>query len=205
MEIEYDALDAGIDPGGLRTRSNVRLLICYILDSLKKPIKRDYVITAMQKNGIANYFEIIDAFVDLKNKENIVLTDEEQDTFTVTKSGRLIASNLGEDLPLTIRERALSTICDLIAQEQNETENTAEIVKEKNGYMVECHIKGFETDLFSFRIYVPDAKQARLVKKNFQANPEIIYKMMVAAITRNSEFAGQTLEEIKGKGLRKQH
>ena len=52
MDTEYDALDAGIEPGGLRTRSNVRLLICYILNSLQKPIKKDYVITSMQKNGI---------------------------------------------------------------------------------------------------------------------------------------------------------
>ncbi len=204
MEIEYDALDAGIDPGGLRTRSNVRLLICYILDSLKKPIKRDYVITSMQKNGIANYFEIIDAFVDLRNKENIILIDEAQDTYTVSKSGRLIAANLGEDLPLTIRERALSAVCELMVQEQNETENTAEIIKQKNGYMVDCHIKGFESDLFSFQLYVPDSKQARLVKRNFQSNPEMIYKMMIASITGNAEFAEQTLEEIKTRGIRKQ-
>ena len=203
MDTEYDALDAGIEPGGLRTRSNVRLLICYILNSLQKPIKKDYVITSMQKNGIANYFEIIDAFVDLKNKENIVLTDESLDTYTVSSSGKLIASNLAEDLPKTIRERALSTVCDLMMQEQSAGENTTEIIKQKNGYMVDCHIKGGESDLFSFQIYVPDSKQARLVRRNFQSNPEMIYKMMIATVTGNSEFAEQTLEEIKNRGLRK--
>ena len=203
MDTEYDAFAAGIDPGGLRTRSNVRLLICYILDSLKKPIKKDHIITSMQKNGIANYFEIIDAFVDLKNKGNIIVTDNDQEIYTVSRSGRLIASSLGEDLPLTIRERALSTVCDLISQEQYETENTAEIVRQKNGYMVDCHIKGGENDLFSFQIYVPDTKQARLVKKNFQSNPEMIYKVMVAAITGNAEFAELTLEDIKNHGIKK--
>ena len=94
MDIEYDALDTGIEPGGLRTRSNVKLLICYILDSLRQPVKKELIITSMQKNGIANYFEIIDAFVDLKNKENIVLVDEENDLYTVSKSGKFIASNL---------------------------------------------------------------------------------------------------------------
>ena len=74
MDFEYDAIDAGIDPGGLRKRSNVRLLICYIIDSVRKPIKKDLVITAMQKNGIANYFEILDAFNDLQKKQNIIQT-----------------------------------------------------------------------------------------------------------------------------------
>ncbi len=203
MDIEYDALDTGIEPGGLRTRSNVKLLICYILDSLRQPVKKELIITSMQKNGIANYFEIIDAFVDLKNKENIVLVDEENDLYTVSKSGKFIASNLSDELPRTIRERTLSTICDLLAQEQSTKENTAEIIKQKTGYLVDCHIKGGESDLLSFSIYVPDSKQARLVKKNFQSNPEMIYKVMVAAITGNSEFAEQTLEDIKNKGLRK--
>lgn len=202
MENEYDAFDAGIEPGGLRTRSNVRLLICYILDSLKKPIKKDYVISAMQKNGIANYFELIDAFVDLRNKNNIIMTDETQELYTVTKTGRLIASNLGEDLPLTVRERALSAVCELLAQEQYTNENTAEIIKQKNGYVVDCHIKGGDNDLLSFQLFVPDSKQARLVKRNFQSNPEMIYKMMIAAITGNSEFAELTLEEIKKRGKR---
>lgn len=202
MENEYDAFDAGIEPGGLRTRSNIRLLICYILDSLKKPIKRDYVITSMQKNGIANYFEIIDAFVDLRSKENIELVDEAEDSYTVTKTGRLIAANLGEDLPKTIRERALSAVSELLLQEQNKNENTAEIVKSKHGYMVDCHIKGGDEDLFSFQIYVPDSKQARLVKRNFQSNPEMIYKMMIASITGNAEFAQQTLTEISERGIK---
>ncbi len=197
MDFEYDAIDAGIDPGGLRKRSNVRLLICYIIDSVKKPIKKDLVITAMQKNGIANYFEILDSFNDLQKKQNIIQTDVENDLFTVSKSGRLIAANLSDELPLTVRERAMSTVTELLMQERNETENVAEISKIKNGYMVDCHVKGEENDLFSFQLYVPDSKQARLVKKNFQSNAEMIYKMMIATITNNSEFAEQTLEEIR--------
>lgn len=197
MDSEYDAIDAGIDPGGLRKRSNVRLLICYIIDSVKKPIKKDLVITAMQKNGIANYFEILDAFNDLVSKQNIVITDEEQELCTVSRSGKLIASNLSDELPLTIRERAMSSVMELLMQERNEVENVVSINKIKSGYMVDCHVTGEESDLFSFQLYVPDSKQARLVKKNFQSNAEMIYKTMIAAITNNSEFAEQTLEEIK--------
>lgn len=196
MDTEYDAIDAGVDPGGLRKRSNVRLLICYIINSVKRPIKQDLVITAMQKNGIANYFEILDAFNDLEKKQNIILTDKDNDLYTVSASGKLIASNLSDDLPLTIRERAMSAVSELLMQERNERENVVTINKITNGYMVDCHITGEENDLFSFQLYVPDSKQARLVKKNFQSNAEMIYKMMIATITDNSDFAQQTLNEI---------
>lgn len=202
MDSEYDAIDAGVDPGGLRKRSNVRLLICYIINSVKKPIKKDLVITAMQKNGIANYFEILDAFNDLINKQNIDIIDEEKELCTVSRSGKLIASNLSDELPLTIRERAMSSVMELLMQERNEVENIVSINKIQSGYMVDCHVTGEENDLFSFQLYVPDSKQARLVKKNFQSNAEMIYKTMIAAITNNSDFAEQTLEEIKNSKKR---
>ena len=202
MDMEYDAIDAGVLPGGLRNRSNVRLLICYIIDSVKKPIRKDLVITAMQKNGIANYFEILDAFNDLQNKQNIIQADAEKDLYTVSKSGKLIAGNLSDELPITIRERAMATVTELLMQERNERENIAEIIKIKNGYMGDCHVKGEENDLFSFQLYVPDTKQARLVKKNFQSNAEMIYKMMIATITNNSDFAEKTLEDIENSKKR---
>lgn len=202
MDMEYDAIDAGVLPGGLRSRSNVRLLICYIIDCVKKPIGKDMVITAMQKNGVANYFEILDAFNDLQSKQNIIQTDSEKDLFTVSKSGKLIASNLSDELPATIRERAMETVTELLMQERNELENVAEITKIDKGYIVDCHIKGEENDLFAFQLYVPDSKQARLVKKNFQSNAEMIYKMMIATITNNSDFAEKTLEDIENSKKR---
>ena len=79
MDMEFDAIDAGIIPGGLRNRSNVRLLICYIINCVNKPVRKDLVITAMQKNGVANYFEILDAFNDLENKQNINQSDVQKD------------------------------------------------------------------------------------------------------------------------------
>ncbi len=196
MDFEYDAIDAGIDPGGLRKRSNVRLLICYIIYCVKKPVKKDFVITAMQKHGIANYFEILDAFNDLENKQNIVAADRDNDLYTVTKSGRLIAENLSDELPKSVREYAMQAVMELLTEERNQTENSAEITKVKNGFMVDCHIKGEDEDLLGFQLYVPDSKQARLVKKNFQSNAEMIYKIMIAAITNDSDFAVKTLEEI---------
>ncbi|MBQ5565914.1 MAG: DUF4364 family protein, partial [Clostridia bacterium] len=138
MDFDYDAIDAGIEPGGLRSRSNVRLLICYIMNSVNKPIKKDFIISAMQKNGIANYFEILEAFNDLHKKQNIVRTDSENDLFTVTKSGKLIAGNLSDDLPKSIRERAMASVTEPLMQERNETENVSEIKKLQNGYMVDC-------------------------------------------------------------------
>lgn len=196
--MEYDAFGSGIDPGGLRKRSDVRLLICYIIDSINTPLRKDVIVTVMQENGIANYFDILDAFNDLYKKQNIILVDKEKDLYTLSESGKLIASNLSGELPLTIRERAVASVLELLLREKSERENTVNIERIDTGYMVDCHIRGGESDLFSFQIYVPDSKQARIVKRNFQENAEQIYKTMIAAVTNNGDFAREALEEIAG-------
>lgn len=203
MSNSFDALTPGITPGGLRRSSDIKLLICYILSTLNKPIKKEYITSAVVDNGIANYFEIMDAFSELEKNGNIQLSDKTDETYTVSSQGRFISKNIWEELPATIRERTLSAVSDLMVRKKTEQEVTAEVTKlDGGGYIVECRINGGQTDLFSFRIFAPDSKQARLIKKNFRENPEMIYKVMVAAITGNSDFAGQTLEEIKNKGLK---
>ncbi len=198
MDTEYDAFDAGIEPGGLRKRSNIRLLICYIMSSLDTPLKRDAVVSVMQKNGMANYFEILDAFNDLCKNGSIVLVNEKEETYFVSESGKMISMNLSDELPLTVRERATASVMQLLAQEKRERENESHITKVKNGCVVDCHIKGekAEHDLFSFELFVPDSKQAKVIKKNFQNNAEFIYKVMVAAITNDKDFVEETLRSI---------
>ena len=151
----------------------------------------------MQEYGIANYFETVDAFTDLLNKKNIVRTEDSEELYTLTKSGKLIADNLSDELPMSVKERATEAVNNILMKQRIEKENQAEIIKAANGYMVDCHIKGTDGDLFAFQIYVPDTKQARLVKKNFQSNAEMIYKTMLATITNNADFAAKTLEEIE--------
>lgn len=204
MDNNYDGLAPGVRPGGLTNSNDVKLLICYILSTLDKPIGKDYITEAVTANGIANYFEITGAFSELEKKGTIELADAQKETYTVSREGRFISKNLWDELPTTVRERTLSAVSDLMYREKSAEENTSEVIKlDGGGYVVECHVNGGSNDLLSFRIFAPDSKQARLIKKNFQNNPEMIYKVMVAAITGNSEFAQQTLEEIKSKGLRK--
>ena len=56
--MEYDAFDAGIELGGLRSRDDIRLLICYLLKSVDAPMTREMLNDAMQEDGLANFFEV---------------------------------------------------------------------------------------------------------------------------------------------------
>ena len=60
--------------------------------------------------------------------------------------------------------------------------------RQKQGYQVECHISGGEMDLMSFKIYVPDIYQARMVKEKFHENPQRIYSILLASVTDDKEL-----------------
>ena len=65
MDLEYDAFDEGIEPGGLRSRNEIKVLICYLLKSIDQPISKQLINEILQENGLANYFEINQAVIDL--------------------------------------------------------------------------------------------------------------------------------------------
>lgn len=194
--MEFDALTAGVKPGGLRSKQDIKLLICYLLSSIPQGLSKTDLINVLQDNNLANYFEVASAFDELLKQGNLTEAQEEETFYTVTASGKMIAQELDVSLPISIREQVLSAALSLMAQQKRERENTVTITKTENGCQVECHISGGEMDLMSFTLYVPDMMQAKLVKRNFQKDPQLIYSCMLAALTRNQDMVRELLGEL---------
>ena len=199
--MDSSALTAGIEPGGLRDKKEIKLLICYMLSSVQSGLSKNDIISVMQNNGLANYFEIADAFSDLLQSGNIVLMPEDDSLYTVTPTGRMISKQLDISLPISVRERALSATLNLLAREKCERENSVNIQKTDNGYTVTCHSSGGEMDLMSFSLYVPDKLQAKLVKKNFHSDPERVYRCMLALVTGNWDMVRDVLKQPEPENI----
>ena len=160
-------MTAGVKPGGLRSKQDIKLLICYLLSSIPQGLSKTDLINVLQDNNLANYFEVASAFDELLKQGNLTEAQEEETFYTVTASGKMIAQELDVSLPISIREQVLSAALSLMAQQKRERENTVTITKIENGCQVECHISGGEMDLMSFTLYVPDMMQAKTGKAKF--------------------------------------
>ncbi len=195
----FDAFSAGVSPGGLRNKNDIKLLICYLLSSVNSPISKDTIVSVLQNNNFANYFEINSAFSDLLKNQNIREDTDNPQLYNITETGRIISSQLDSALPLSIRDKALYATVNMLSKIKRETENTVSAVKDKNGYQLKCNISGGDVDLLSFSIYVPDEMQANLVKKNFQENPNLIYECVLAILTKDEELVQNILLQIKNE------
>lgn len=196
--VKFDAFSAGVNLGGLRSKNDIKLLICYMLASVKQSLSKDEIVSVLQENGLANYFEINDAFSDLIGNNNISKDRDNPEKYVVTESGKLIVNQLDTALPISIREKTLAATINLLAKVKRENENIVTIKKEANGCYVSCNISGGDdVNLLTVNLFVPDAKQAELVKRNFQENPSLIYTCMLALLTKNSDLIKNALENIQ--------
>ena len=101
----FDTFDEGILPGGLRSKNEIKILICYLFNSVKENIDKEIIINSILNESLANYFEVSSAFDELVLNGNL---KEQQDNigengFVLTQNGRMIASQLETSLPHSVK------------------------------------------------------------------------------------------------------
>ena len=192
----FDALTAGVEPGGLRSQSDIRLLICYMLASVKDPLDKNDIVMILQDQGLANYFEAASALADVLAKHNADVLPDNPELCVSNDNTVEISRQLETTLPPSVRDRAVTGALALLAKAKRERENQVEIEKQPDGYNVTCHISGGKKDLMSFSLFVPDLYQARIVKKNFHRNPEMVYQVMLCMMTGNNDYLETLLKSF---------
>lgn len=180
--MEFDAMNAGVNPGGLQSRLEIRVLICCILDNTTSPVPLNNLIERLHFEGIANYFESKFAMSELEENGCIYCVDIEDrdDLYDITADGKTISLNLGKDVPFSVRERSLEIAEELIQLNKNKREHIVKKEISENGIYVTCRVMEKDLELVSVRMLVPDESTAEIVKNNFLKKP---METLIAATT----------------------
>ena len=103
-----NAFSAGIVPGGLRDKNEIKILICYIMYKIKNTVNKSDIALALQSYGLANYFEVSDAFSEMIYAGSIIKQSE--NGYIVNKQGKMIVDELSKTLPSVVRDRAIQAV-----------------------------------------------------------------------------------------------
>lgn len=181
----FDAFDEGIELGGLRNRNDIRLLVCYLLKTIDKPITEQQLNDAMLENGLANYFEIAQAKdALLKNGSIESFTENGEVYLRASERGREAAELLETNLPKTVREKAVNSAIRLLTIAQRERENHITVEKlASGGYNVTFSMGEGDEALMRLSVFVADSMQVDIVKKNFLDDPVKFYSTVITALT----------------------
>lgn len=177
---EYNAMTAGVEPGGLRNAAQIRLLIGYLVKNLPEPVKKEQIIEVLSIDGIANYFEVTQAFETLLSDGNITSGDD--DYLTLTETGKTTVDELENDLPRSVRDKALEEITRLQVMERRMSENRISITPNGRGYDVTFIIEANGVRMMQLTVFAADSYQAQKIKDNFLNDPAGLYSGVVASL-----------------------
>ena len=196
----FNTFDEGIAPGGLRSKHEIKTLICYIYYSVKENLSRDLIIEAIREDELANFFEVSAAFDELVADKNLIESEADDGimTYYLNDNGRMITEQLDSTLAYSVKDKALKCAIKLLADRKIARENFVDIEKTENGFNVKCTVSGGDVDLLSFTLYAPDIDQAEIIKQSFLSYPSTVYKTMLALMTKDIDNVGGALEEVYG-------
>lgn len=181
-----DAFSAGVEPGGLYSSQEIKILICYMLAGVDEPLPRQSVLEIIAAGGMANFFEAGAAIDELIRLHN--LTEGEDGRLYLTEDGRQAASTLSGMIPFTLRERSVQAALKLLTRMRREKENRVKVKKLEHGRLVTCEIQDAGQPLLSFSLRVADDLQAGLIRERFLEDPTLIYSSLIALLTGDAAW-----------------
>ena len=178
--VKFDAFAGGIEIGGLRSMLEIKILICYILESVKTPMTRNQICDVLQKTGLVNFFDANSALDELL--ESKALKEEDyvgEPHLVITAKGSNSAKELETQLLPGVRDRVAKVALNTVARARSERENKVDIKKVENGYDVTFIIESNGDKLLSLTLNVADEWQAEQLKDGFLNDPGALYSDII--------------------------
>ena len=176
----HDAFTAGVKPGGLTSSTEIRLLLCYLIQNAG-PLTRQEIETALMEEQLVNYFEIGSCLDDITRQELVRLEGER---YAITEKGRRVSQELGYDLPRSVRERAVTAVLQAQVWARKTAEYSARITEKEDGHcVIRCTVNGLNEELFCLQLTMPDKMTVELVKKRFILRGNEIYQLLINKLT----------------------
>ncbi len=189
-----DALTAGVRAGGLNSSTEIKILICYLLNSINSPITKQQLLEAITSQELANYFELNDAFVKLVDL-NLIL--EDNDSLIITDSGREIAKELEKVLPISVVDRAHKAAIAILQFSTLKKQNKTTIIKESDGsYTLKCSIEDPNFTAFAMQMTMPNEETSKIAKEKLILHAQDIFKIILGITLEDKDMYKDILNNL---------
>jgi len=178
-------ISAGVAPGGLYSRGEIRLLLCDLAGQLAQPLSVPAAEAVFTGEGLANYFEFHAALRELTDAGQLELrpNNGEMVLFLPERCRRAAQYMAGAELPRLARDRALHAAEQMQRLGRNGRDNRITVYPTKDGGYYITFRQGESADmLLSVTVYAPDREQSERLQRNFLENPGKLYSAVIGAV-----------------------
>ncbi|MCH5323695.1 MAG: DUF4364 family protein [Eubacterium sp.] len=165
----------------LYERKDIEILIAFLLKKIGGMSKEELLCCTVDKEYV-RYFDMICCLMDMEEKE-IIVCEHEGDTerFYPTAKSNYLVIELGDSLPISLREDALYCAQKITARMRLENSVKCEIISLEKGYQLYIRFineTGGE-DLMELKIFAPTLAAAEQMERRFFDNPAGAYRSVL--------------------------
>ena len=184
MSQNFDAFTEGVGLGGIRTKNEIRVLLCYLLGSISTEISKSGLNEVLQSLQLVNFFETNSALSSLTEAGLIAVSEHDGDEYyTLTDAGREFAGRLDTELPFTLRENVVKAAVGMAAREKMRGFTDVAIEKRERGYHVVLTVSDHGEVMMRTTLYAADSLQAQALGDSFLNAPEKLYGAIIDTLT----------------------
>jgi len=162
---------------------DLKVLICYMLSSVKEAIPVTETAQLFHYEGIANYFDTQTAIYDLEKDGYISQSSKGKDMIIITPKGEVLSNTLKDSVSAILREKVYGAVVKMLARYKAERDTDIEITEKKGGFLLTYKVKGGDETILSFSIMLPNMAQANYLKERILKNPKYYCDSLIELLT----------------------
>ncbi len=174
----------------LNSITDLKVFLLFLLDNIRYPIEKATVMRIVEENTddiSLDYDQCLGELVD----SNHLLYDEIEGEkyYMISDKGRMIASELYDNLDASFRERSLRSAIKHVSLSKSGASIGSYIEKTENGrYRVTLEASDAFGDLMRTSLTVNSLAEAEQIKKNFETKPDGVYRGVLFSATGRIEY-----------------
>lgn len=181
--MENDAATAGVRAGGLFSTTDIRILICYILNTINEPVPVNMLANVLHFEGIANGFEVSDAVMSLAESGQIKQCSSKDDTYVITPSGRDVAETLKTSISFTAKDRAYAATLRMLSRFKNAKNTEFTTTHEDGNTYLTCSLIDSGKPFMSLKLLITDDGQVECIRERILSDPAALYSGIIDMLT----------------------
>ncbi len=177
--MEEKTVFAGIEPGGISDKHQVRVLICYLIVSVELPLTGQQMYEIFAKDDLVNYFAFIEAFFDLVEVQDILVVPEDAQLkpgdldahYCCSPHGEQTANTLADTLPKSVRDRVYENASVLLERVRPKYTSDVTVTKADKRFKIDFEMMRDGEPVFHMDFYLRSKRDAQTAEQKLTEMP----------------------------------
>ena len=174
----------------LRTMTDIKVFLLFLLNNIGYPIDHTSVIGMVSENTEEILIDYDECLRELSDDGHLLFDEYNGEKYyMISDTGRMIASELYDNLDKEFRERSLRYAAKYASLSKSGSSIDTTVV-ELDGKRYKVTLSAFDSrgEVMSTSIVVNSREEAEKIRKNFEARPDGVYRGVLFSVTGRMEF-----------------